>query len=136
MDRVALMEQAIASNIFPLAEVLTEKSIQILASGLMSLEGALKALQQPLPEGLDELKEALSRQREVLALSSSAYLATQQVALLLNCSPRRVRQLGQQGYIKLVRQGGRGRGRSNVYDAASVYTYLDSMVSGVAKIGE
>jgi hypothetical protein len=119
------MEQTVVGNVGPLAGFLTEERVQLLVSGLQSLEGALNALQQPLPEGLGELKEVLFLQKQVLGSSSNAPLTTAHVSLLLGYSARRVRQLGQQEHIKLVRQGERGRGRSNLYDAASVYTYRD-----------
>jgi len=117
------MEQTTFNNTGPLTGFLTERRVQLLVSGLQSLEGALSALQQPLPEGLGELKQVLFLQQQVLASSPDAPLTTNQASLLLDCSPRRVRQLGQQEQIKLVRQGGRGRGHSNLYNAASVYAY-------------
>lgn len=130
--RVLFVERTTAvSNASPLAGFLTEEGVQLLVSGLQSLEGALSALQQPLPEKLGELQQALFLQRQVLATSPDAPLTTNQAALIIGCSPRRVRQLGRQKRIKLVRQGGRGRGRSNLYDAASVYAYRDRDQGGV-----
>jgi phage terminase Nu1 subunit (DNA packaging protein) len=54
-------------------------------------------------------------------------MTTKQVALLLNCSTRRVCQLGKEGAIKLLHKGGRGRGNSNLYDSQSVFSYRDAM---------
>jgi hypothetical protein len=125
------MEQTAVSNTSPLAGFLTEEGVQLLVSGLQSLEGALNALQQPLPKGLGELKQALFLQKQVLATSPDAPLTTNQVSLIIGRSPRRVRQLGRQRQIKLVRQGGRGRSHSNLYDAVSVYAYRDKNQGGV-----
>lgn len=119
------MEQTTISNTNSLTAFLTEERVRLLVSGLQSLEGALNALQQPLPEGLGKLKQVLFLQRDILASSPVIHLTTAQVSLLLGCSTRRVRQLGRQGHIKLLQQGRRGRGRSNLYGAASVYEYGD-----------
>lgn len=109
----------------PRLVVLTEARIEILVSGLASLEGALRAIQQPLPVGLSELRAELHRQKEALALAAGHDLTTKAVAVLLNCSPSRVHQLGKQNLIRLVCRGGRGRGHSNLYDGPSVCRYLD-----------
>lgn len=119
------MVQTTSNSANPLTGSLDEDAVQLLVSGLQSLEGALNALQQPLPEGLGELKEILFLQKQLLAKSPAAPLTTDQASLVIGCSSRRVRQLGEQGHIKLVRRGRRGRGHANLYDAASVYTYLD-----------
>jgi hypothetical protein len=112
-----------SNNLSTYMESLTEEKIQILISGLASLEAALNALQQPVPRSLEELQRTLSLQLKPAQEPFRDRLSTREVALLLGCSPRRVRQLGQEGRIKLVRQGHRGRGRSSAYDTETVLAY-------------
>jgi hypothetical protein len=112
-----------SNNLSILIESLTEEKIQILLSGLASLEAALKALQQPVPRSLEELQRTLSLQLKPAQEPFKDRLSTREAALMLGCSPRRVRQLGREGRIKLIRQGHQGRGRSSAYDTETVLAY-------------
>ncbi len=118
-----------SNNLSTYMESLTEEKIQILISGLASLEAALNALQQPVPRSLEELQRTLSLQLKPVQESFKDHLSTREVALILGCSHRRVRQLGQEGRIKLVRQGHRGRGHSSAYDTETVVAYAREISS-------
>jgi hypothetical protein len=107
------------------AEFLTEERIQLLVSGLVSLEGALGALRQPIPPILGELKVALS-QTEAPQQPFGEEITAEEAAALLKRSPRRVRQLGQERRIELAKQGERGRGHFNTYKTESVLAYRES----------
>jgi len=121
-----------SNNLSTLVESLTEEKIQILISGLASLEAALNALQQPVPRSLEELQRTLSVQLKPAQEPFKDRLSTKEVALFLGCSPRRVRQLGQEGRIKLIRQGHRGRGRSSAYDTETVLAYARETTSNAS----
>jgi hypothetical protein len=109
--------------------------VEILIGGLTSLEGALKALQEPIPSDLPELKAHLASYLVTISQSLANPMTTSEVATFLACSRRRVLQLGEQGRIKLVRRGHRGRsprGSSNesLYDRESVISYASESSQG------
>lgn len=116
-----------------LVDSLNEDTLNILASGLVSLEGALNALQQPVPPTLVELKTALALELQLKAKTLPERLDTAQVAQLLNCTRRRVRQLGKEGEIGITRSGRPGRGGSTVFSAQSVWDYLERKREGAPK---
>ena len=106
----------------------TVAQIKTLLNGLTSLEGALNALREPLPEGTVELRSLLLNQERMLSQTHAEVLTTQEVAALFDCSLRRVRQMGLAKEIQLVKQGRRGRGFSNLYDAKSVKVFKKQRV--------
>lgn len=103
--------------------VLTDEKVDLLLSGLVSLEGALNALRQPVPSMLNELKKGLSETRLKPVEQLKNVLSTKEAAERLNCSVRHVRYLAKIGRIHLLVQGKVGRGRSSLYDARSVEAY-------------
>ncbi len=106
---------------------LTVDQIKILLNGLTSLEGALGAISQPLPDGIADLKIVLRQQVQIeeqaLVLQTAGHLTTEQVAEQLGCSLPWVRYLAKERLIHLARRGRRGRGFSSLYDVKSVEAY-------------
>lgn len=103
--------------------VLTDEKVDLLLSGLISLEGALNALKQPVPPALSELKNGLIGTRQKPVEKHKPTISTKEAAELLKCSARHVRYLAKAGRIHLLVQGTVGRGRSSLYDAQTVEAY-------------
>jgi hypothetical protein len=114
------------------ADSLTEERVQLLFNGLVSLEGALSALQQPIPPTLGELKAALS-QTETPPQPLGEEITAEEAAALLKRSSRRVRQLGREKLIDVAIHGNRGRGHSSKYKTESVLAYRDAISRGLAR---
>ena len=104
---------------------LTKKHVELLLTGLVSLEGAIEAIHQPIPTEVDDVRKALQDYRNRLDNLSKETLSTKEVAQILGFSARRVHQLGRKNSIRIVRLGKKGRGRSTVYDAESVRQYTE-----------
>jgi excisionase family DNA binding protein len=103
---------------------LSAEEAHLLLSGLISLEGSIAALRQPVPPVLANLKVRLEQAIDRPEEKTQRALTTQDVARQLNCSVRHVRQLAKQGRIRLLKQGTIGRGRSSLFDPQSVEAYL------------
>ncbi len=101
----------------------TVDQMNLLISGLVSLEGSLAALKQPIPKTLGDLKAGLTGARQSQVIHPKSALTTKEVADLLKCSVRHVRHLATIGRIHLLEHGEVGRGRSNMYEAQSVSAY-------------
>jgi hypothetical protein len=99
------------------------RQLQILLQGLLTLEGALKAIEQPLPDQMNELKEILNTDLESFSTLENITLTTVQVARILHCTIKRVQQLASEGEIKVAEVGKKGRSYSSHYFANSVKEY-------------
>jgi hypothetical protein len=95
----------------------------MLISGLTSLEGALGAMREPIPPDLRKLKARLEKYLATISQPLAEPMPTGEVATFLACSRRRVHQLGEQGHIRLVHRGRRGRSNESLYDRESVISY-------------
>lgn len=105
---------------------LTPQQFDLLLDGLASLEGAIKALEEPPPESLVKLRKLLSHEAKSVKRNWNKprnTLTTREVAALLHCSIRNVAELHRQKKIALARRGRRGRGRSSLYKMDSVLAY-------------
>ena len=101
----------------------TTDQMDLLISGLISLEGSLTALNQPIPKTLGDLKSGLAGARQKQPDNPKNTITTKEAAELLKCSDRHVRHLATIGRINLLERGEVGRGRTNMYDAKSVSAY-------------
>lgn len=104
---------------------LSKEQIDLLISGLVSLEGALGALSLALPDNnIEELKMLLAQNAELLDKLQQEKMTTGEVAQALECSERYVLKLGDGKQIRLASKN-RGRGCSNLYYAESVRNFLE-----------
>ena len=101
----------------------TVDQVDVLLSGLISLEGAFIAVKQPVPKIIGELRIGLTEAMQGITVMPKRELTTKEAAEQLRCSVRHVRHLGKQGRISLVMHGDVGRGRSSIYVAQSVEAY-------------
>lgn len=101
----------------------TADQMDLIISGLISLEGSLTALNHPVPKTLGDLKSGLTRAREKKSETQKSVLTTKEAAEILRCSIRHVRHLAKIGRIIMLEHGNAGRGRSNLYEASSVTAY-------------
>lgn len=97
--------------------------INILIQGLHALEGALNAIEQPLPDQMLELKNILRNDLESQKALASITLTTKQAAQILHCSEKRVHQLASNNEIQIVENGKKGRSYSTQYTASSIKEY-------------
>jgi len=95
----------------------------VLLQGLSALEGALTAIEQPLPDQLQKLKGTLRAELDTHSLAESIMLTTEQAARRLGCSGKRIHQLASKGVLKIAQAGKKGRGYSTLYFKYSVKEY-------------
>ena len=110
----------------------SDEQIFVLLQGLNALEGALKAIEQPLPNQLHELKGKLRAELDSFSDNESTTLTTEKVARILRISGKRVHQLASKGSLKIAQCGRKGRGYSTLYFMDSVKEYA-MMKSGRSK---
>jgi len=115
-------------------ETLNKEALALLINGLTSLEGSLRALEEPLPEQIDQIKGVLRQRIEKLDKPPQETMTTKEVAEQLDCTERYVLSLGKKGKIVQIRTGRRGRGSSGTYSTDSVLAYKADPQSNTASV--
>lgn len=112
-------------NIEP-GSTFSKEQVQILLQGLSVLEGALQAIDQPIPDPLRDLQGKLNAELRSMTALGSSTLSTEQVATVLGCSIKRVHQMAANGLITVAHRGKKGRGYSSLFTAESVRAFRAS----------
>lgn len=107
----------------------SKEQVQILLQGLSVLEGALQAIDQPIPDPLRDLQGILKAELSSISALGNSTLSTEQVASVLGCSTKRVHQLAAKGMIKVIHRGKKGRGNSSLFGTESVRAFKSSKKS-------
>lgn len=101
----------------------TIEQLRILFQGLVTLEGAIKAIDLPVPEQIVNLKGKLRGELQSISELNAPTVTTDQVARFLGCSGKRIHQLASEGAIKIAQIGKKGRGNTTFYFTESVKEY-------------